>query len=143
MIEIQSNPARWLVELFFRDMAGDPYFPHSFDPDKRLENRNWRDEHWFIMQWNRIIGYGMVRGWNDKWNEKVVGLCIHPDERNRGWGRFLLCWLERLAKNRRLESLRIHVSDKNLQAYSLYKKMGYIFDGTKTEKGDLIGRKAL
>jgi len=55
----------------------------------------------------------------------------------------LLCWLERLAKNRRLESLRIHVSDKNLPAYSLYKKMGYKFDGTKTEKGDLIGRKAL
>ena len=129
---------------FFNLIRNEPYFqPHSFNISDWRDYRDFAGEYWVITLKGAIIAYGFIRGWGDAWPEKVVGLCVGPLHRGEGFGELMLRWLEKVASCRGLDSLRIHVCEDNLPAYSLYKKMGYIFDETKTEKGDLIGRKVL
>lgn len=144
MLEITNKFSVPRICNFFRAICKEEFFqPHPMDFEGWVETIKTSDEYWFITTTYDYLAYGFIRGWGDKWDEKVVGVCVHPDLRGKGFGELMLRWLEKVAWERGLKSLRIHVSEKNISALNLYKKLNYIFDGTKTDKGDLIGRKKI
>ena len=136
---------RVLLE-FFEKIKDEPYF-HPFcitaQFAKAVVDSENNDEFWFFYIDNFLTGYGFIRGWYDNWPEKVLGIVIEPEEREKGYGELFCRLLEFVAKKRGVENLRLHVNKNNTEAYNLYRKLGYLFSGGQTDKGDLIGRKDL
>ena len=84
-------------------------------------------------EYNEIVAFGMIRGWaeDEQWDEKVLGIWVNPLYRRRGCGRIMMQWLEFIARQRDLHSLRLHVDVNNTAALELYDNMGYIGTGKK------------
>jgi len=144
MIEITDKVSIFSLDKFFKLVGDEPFFqPHSFIVDEWMQGKRISNEYWWITKDAVILVYGFIRGWGDNWPEKVVGICVHPDFRRKGFGELMLRWLEKVAWDRGLKSLRIHVNYKNYPALNLYRKLGYMFLGDNTDKGDLVGRKRL
>ena len=76
------------------------------------------------------IGFGMIRGWDEKWDDKCLGVFISKEMRGLGFGEALCKELIRAGKNRGLDKLRIHVSPENTRALNLYNKLGFVVEGT-------------
>jgi len=81
----------------------------------------------------KVICFGMIRGWDkdEFWDEKVLGIWTDPEWRCQGYATIMMHWLEFIAKQRNLKSLRLHVDPKNKAGIALYNKMGYIDSGQK------------
>ena len=85
-----------------------------------------------------IVAVGeFIRDWNDPKNVYVVGLSVKTEKQNRGYGTLLLkSALERL-KEEGFSSVVLHVSESNLRALHIYKKLGFQNIGLrKNEYGD-------
>jgi ribosomal protein S18 acetylase RimI-like enzyme len=131
-----------LINDFIIDVRNDKFFPIkviSDSWDKYSHNiyiNFWNDDN------SKMIAFGMIRGWDEGWDEKVLGLIVHPDERGHGLGTFVIQELENEAREEGVTQLRLHVSPQNKTAINLYHKMGYHKDGTR-EDGEWIMRKEL
>jgi len=128
---------------FFSLIKDEPFFqPHSFDIIEWHDQIDEQGEYWWLEDEYKILAYGFIRGWREGWPEKVIGICSHPNLRGKGFGELMLRWLEKVAWDRGLEYLRIHVDRENKPAYNLYKKLGYQECGQR-ENDELIMRKEL
>ena len=86
---------------------------------------------------NKSIGFGMLRGWDEGWEDVCLGLVVHQNYRKQGCGSFLMKCLIDEAKRRKVSRIRLHVSPRNLPAIKLYKKLGFKQEGTRDD-GELI-----
>jgi ribosomal protein S18 acetylase RimI-like enzyme len=110
--------------------AGDKYFPQELmNIPEETGNIYLSDEY----------AFGMIRGWDEDWDDKVLGVIVAPDHRRKGYGEIMCRKLLATARKRGLERVRLHVDKDNEPAYSLYKKLGFQFDGTERANGELIG----
>jgi ribosomal-protein-alanine N-acetyltransferase len=135
-------PCKSLIDDFIIDVKNDKFFPIKVI----LDTYNKYSYNIYVYYWNKdsdkMIGFGMVRGWDEGWNEKVLGLIVHPDERSKGFGSFIMQNLEENVLERGINTIRLHVNPENRAAVRLYLKRGYHIDGSR-EDGELIMRKEL
>lgn len=59
----------------------------------------------------------------------VHRLMVHPNNEGRGIAQNLVGYIERLAKEKQYDSIRLDVYANNLRAVSFYKKLGYEVTG--------------
>ncbi|MEM0490610.1 MAG: ribosomal protein S18-alanine N-acetyltransferase [Ignisphaera sp.] len=74
---------------------------------------------------SNIIGYvaGIVR--KDNFGH-IISLCIHPTYRRKGLGKQLVAYIEKVFKESfNVCQYRLEVRTSNIEAISLYKKLGY------------------
>jgi len=88
-----------------------------------------------------------VVGWCDIWRSPrpglghsgVLGVGLLPDYRDRGIGRRLIEETLRAARRAKLERIELEVYPDNLRAIGLYRKLGFVTEGTKRRASKLEG----
>ena len=83
-----------------------------------------------------VVGYGMLRGWDEGYAIPSLGIAVHPAWRGRGVARALMTAMHGVARRLRAPSIRLKVSPDNVAAVSLYRDLGYEFTGE--EHGQLV-----
>lgn len=135
------------LKLFFQDMkgSGDEVFfsPHPTDENSinRIASYNGKDLYYLLIEGENVIGYGLLRGWDEGYQIPSLGLAIHPSARGRGLGKMLMDFLHLLAFRRGASKVRLRVRANNAKAISLYKSLGYAFEEDTNQAGFLIGFK--
>lgn len=121
--------------------AGDGVFfhPHPLTPAGAIERVGYHgiDLYYAVLEGDRILAYGMLRGWDEGYDIPSLGIAVHPSERGRGLGEFLMRFLAKAARRRGATSVRLTVDESNLRAIALYRRLGYDFQAFKT--GSLLG----
>ncbi len=84
-----------------------------------------------------VLGYGMLRGWDDGWKIPSLGIALDPRIRGNGTGEMLMHFLHAAARRRGATKVRLKVYPDNRTAIALYKKLGYVF--ATEEAGQLVG----
>jgi ribosomal-protein-alanine N-acetyltransferase len=78
---------------------------------------------WVLEQDDRIIGYGVMSIGADE--AHLLNICIHPDYRGQGYGRFLLEELLQFAKQQWVTIIFLEVRSSNQIAMNLYFQVGF------------------
>ena len=115
------------------------FYPHPFSSDEALRICSYvgRDMYFGLFRDGHIVGYGMLRGWDEGYDIPSLGIVIHPDERGKGMGEYMMLKLHGAAKQKGAKEVRLKVYPDNSAAIQLYKKLGYVFRGF--EQGQMIG----
>jgi len=148
-LEVVRLAPQWQegLQRFFQDLkeSGDDVFfsPHPADDDSihRITDLNGRDLYYLLVEEGRVLGYGMLRGWDEGYQIPSLGLAIHPSARGQGLGKMLMDFLHLLAFRRGASKVRLRVRANNEKAISLYKSLGYAFEANTNEAGFLVGFK--
>ena len=90
------------------------------------------------MEVNKVIGYGMLRGWDEGYEVPFLGVAISPRKRGKGAGKLLIRFLHDVARNKKAQIIRLKVYKNNEVAIKMYKSLGYKFDDWNDNK-QLIG----
>lgn len=135
------------LQQFFQDLkkTGDDVFfsPHPVDDDaiRRIAHLDGSDMYYLLVEEGRVLGYGMLRGWDEGYQIPSLGLAIHPSARAQGLGRMFMNFLHLLATRRGAGKVRLRVRANNEKAISLYKSLGYAFEDDASQAGFLLGFK--
>lgn len=107
-----------------------------------LCNYEGQDLYLAAVQNREVIGYGMLRGWDAGYEIPSLGIIIAPEARGTGLGALLMHYMHHLAKLQGAARVRLKVYPENQQALSMYRKLGYVFDGT-LDQNQFVGYCAL
>lgn len=130
------------LAAFFADLAaaGDDRFfhPHPFTAAEaaRLCVYAGRDLYYAAVA-DRVLAYGMLRGWDEGYQVPSLGIAVHPAARGTGVARAFMHFLHAAAAARRAPRVRLKVYPGNTAAKKLYDRLGYAFDGESN--GQLVG----
>lgn len=80
-------------------------------------------ESWLLEQAEQIISYGVMS--TGAGEAHILNLCVHPQERQRGYGRLLLTHLLKLAQQQQVEMVFLEVRSSNQTAVNLYLQLGF------------------
>jgi ribosomal protein S18 acetylase RimI-like enzyme len=120
------------LELFFISVIkarDDRFFhPHGFGRDDADRVCHYRgdDKYYAMFSENKIIAYGMLRGWDDGYEVPSLGIIIGRDARGLGLGRTFMLFLHSAAKMSGAKSIRLKVHKDNDRAIFLYESLGYV-----------------
>jgi ribosomal protein S18 acetylase RimI-like enzyme len=81
-----------------------------------------------------VIGYGMLRGWNQGFDIPSLGIALLPEDRGKGLGKLLMLYLHYLAKSAGSSRVRLKVYPTNQHALALYRSLGYSFEPEKEDQ---------
>ena len=119
------------------------FSPHSFgeaELDQRVHYRG-RDLYYVMVQGARVLGYGMLRGWDEGFAIPSLGIAIHPQVRSLGLGTLMMHFLHSAAHLAGASRVRLRVHRNNGRALDLYRRLGYSFG--QLEGSHYIGFKDL
>lgn len=150
-IELVRLVPKWRDELtlFFKDMNASIdaafFIPHHTDAESIYEiaNLSGSDLYYLLLVNQKILGYGLLRGWDEGYEIPSLGVAIHPSARGIGLGELLISFLHALAIQRGAKKIRLRVMRSNFKAINLYHKLGYVFDDSALAQDYLIGFKIL
>ncbi len=135
----EAGLARFFAHL--RDSGEEKRFhPHPFSPQAARERCSYtgNDVYCIAVVRDDVLGYGMLRGWDDGYATPSLGIAVHADARGTGLGRALMLYLHAEAKRRGAERIRLKVYPDNAAAVNLYRSLGYEF-ADPLEHGQLVG----
>lgn len=122
----------------------DDFSPHPFDRDNAVRVCSYKgDDLYFGLLRNRVemIGYFMLRGWDEGYEIPAIGLCVLDAYQGIGLGRLIMNHLEAHAQLNGASKVMLKVTKQNKTAINLYESQG--FDFTEHDDKYLIGYKAL
>ncbi len=121
----------------FEGLAGDPasihFHPHPLTraEARRIADRvDIRDDVYYVAVDGdrRIVGYGMLRGWDEGYAVPSFGVAVAVDRRGAGIGRQLLRWAIEAARERGAERMILKVHVTNVGARHVYETEGFLFE---------------
>jgi [ribosomal protein S18]-alanine N-acetyltransferase len=150
-IECVRLTAEWVTPLakFLGDLEiqRDTYFfaPHSGSEAfiGALCEGPKLDLFYLLVLGREVMGYGLLRGWDEGFEIPSLGIAIHPTARGRGLGELLMHFLHTAASVRGSRFVRLRVRANNSVAIGLYIKMGYEFEPDESPDGFLTGLRPL
>jgi [ribosomal protein S18]-alanine N-acetyltransferase len=113
------------------DNGDNAYFsPHPFTEETiiKIISHMIKDQYYVLMKGSKVIGYGMLRGWDSGYDVPSAGIAIHPLFRSIGFGRILMNYLHVVAKYLGSKKIMLRVHPANHKAFNFYKSLGYIFE---------------
>jgi ribosomal-protein-alanine N-acetyltransferase len=115
------------------------FHPHPFTHDalEKITQTVRRDLYYILAEGEDVLGYGMLRGWDEGYEIPSLGIAIHPGARNAGLGKFFMQFLSAAAKRRGATRVRLRVKSGNTRAVKLYEDLGY--DLRPEKDGYLVG----
>ena len=131
-----------LVEFFraLKRAGDDKYFhPHPLTDEeaKRRAHYSGKDLYYVLVEGDKVLGYGILRGWDEGYEVPGLGIVIHPAVRGMGLGKLLMHFLHAAARRRGASKIRLKVYPDNGIAIRLYEGLGYTFQAE--EGGQLVG----
>jgi len=121
------------------DGDGNFFYPHPLTPEeaRKLCRYSGLDQYFVATINGRILGYGMLRGWEEGYTIPSLGLATHPDARSQGLGEFLMRGLIQQAQNRGATQLRLTVDAGRERFINFFVRHGFVFSPLKP--GRLLG----
>jgi [ribosomal protein S18]-alanine N-acetyltransferase len=125
-----------LTELF-ADIDETFFRPHPFTAEEadRLCNYSGRDLYVLLIDGDRPVAYGMLRGWDEEFDTPYLGIAVRSDSQGHGYGRLMMAHLHTAARERGAERVRLRVHPDNVRARHLYETLGYEYLGE--DRGEL------
>lgn len=104
--------------------------PHPFTQEhlELLCAPDKRDLHYLLANESAVLGYGLLRGWDEGYPTPSLGIAVHPAQRHLGCGATLMRFLHCAARVRNAERVRLRVHEDNLAAIAMYRRFGYQFE---------------
>lgn len=141
----------WIEPLatFFSELGknGDTkYFcphPASSQALSELANKFKQDLYYLLVDGEKVLGYGLLRGWDEGYEIPSLGIAIHPDARNMGLGTTLMHFLHAAALRKGATKVRLRVHKHNRKAMAMYEGFGYSFAQGQSDGNYLVGIKRL
>lgn len=129
------------------DRAGESrqFHPHPFARDhlETLCDKRRQDLYYVLATGDVVVGYGLLRGWDEGYTVPSLGLAVHPEHRRAGHGLVLMHFLHSAARVRGASRVRLRVRAGNDTAIGLYRAVGYQFEPTTDSDGLLVAYKSL
>lgn len=119
-----------LAEVFAH--IDDTFFrPHPFTREeaRRIAGRGGHNLFALLIDGDRAVAYGMLRGWDDGYPTPSLGIAVRTDCQGRGLGRIMMEHLHRAALARGASTVRLRVHPDNTRARRLYETLGYRYGG--------------
>jgi CheY-like chemotaxis protein len=115
------------------------FHPHPFTDEgvAQITAYQGRDLYYALLDGPTMLGYGLLRGWDEGYEVPSLGIAIHPDARGLGLGQLLMRFLHAAARVRGAARVRLRVYPDNRRAVHLYESLGYEFSAP--EGGYLVG----
>jgi GNAT superfamily N-acetyltransferase len=101
------------------------------------------DRYWAIYVEDELAGLFMLRGFDAGYSAPSFGMMVKRAFRGAGLGRLALQYAETWCRLKKVDSLMLTVSQDNRRALALYESCGFVRDGERSLKGNLICRKRL
>jgi [ribosomal protein S18]-alanine N-acetyltransferase len=145
-LEIRRLTTDWKESLlvFFRALEevgnSDFFQPHPFTDEgvEQILRNTRRDLYYVLIEGTEVLGYGMLRGWDEGYETPSLGIAIHPRARGKGLGRAFMHFLGAAAICRGAQRVRLRVKPQNARAAKLYESLGYEFR-SEEDGGYLVG----
>lgn len=117
-----------IVNTLWEKIKDEPFFKPFASAQALSNEMESNNIHVTICVKEDIIAFGMLRGFAENWEEKVLGIWVDKAWRCRGIGTKVIGCLELEAMCRGIKSIRLHVDPFN-PAKRLYERLGYKFEG--------------
>jgi ribosomal-protein-alanine N-acetyltransferase len=117
-----------------RSRGVDEFFhPHPFTAQAARERAAYAgdDLYFGLFEDGAMLGYGMLRGWDEGYEIPSLGIVVHPDSQGQGLGRLLMTFLKAAAMRRGAKQIRLRVYPDNHTAVKLYRALGYELSAEK------------
>jgi len=132
-LEFRKLSHEWerpLLEFFdiLRQHSLERFFaPHRLDAQMAFELSRYvgDDLYAVLVEGDRVLGYGMLRGWDAGYEDPSLGIAIHPSEQGNGLGRLVMSHLHVAAIRRGARRIRLRVHKDNKTAIALYRSLDY------------------
>jgi ribosomal protein S18 acetylase RimI-like enzyme len=143
LVRLRPDHVAALVEMLGAVAQHDAlhhFSPHGFDADcvTALCSNVRKDLYYVLTSDASVIGYGLLRGWEEGFDTPSLGIAIHPSYRGNGHGRMLMGFLHSAARARGAEQVRLRVHASNTSAVALYRQFGYRFETPADSQGLLV-----
>jgi ribosomal-protein-alanine N-acetyltransferase len=131
-----------LGEFFVRlKRAGDDrhFHPHQFTSEQArlIAHYTGQDLYYVLVADAQVLGYGMLRGWDEGYEVPSLGIALAPAWRDMGIGSVFMAMLHMAARVRGVKRVRLKVHKDNGRAIELYTRLGYQF--VSEEAGQQVG----
>lgn len=134
-----TSALKHLFNEIAHDSQAEHFHPHPFTEEyvKKITEYQGLDIYLGAFEHGRLIGYGMLRGWDANYTVPSLGIYLAPLARGRGFSHPFMRELHRFAQEMGATKVRLKVYAKNTIAVDLYTKMGYSF--VSEEENQLVG----
>lgn len=134
---VGPRDAQTLAEIFM-DIDETFFRPHPFTESeaRQIANHVGRDTYAILLDGQRPVAYGMLRGWEEGYETPSLGIAVGTALQGRGLGRVMMTHLHAEARRRGAVRVRLRVHHDNLRARRLYESMGYMYAGE--DRGELV-----
>ena len=123
---------RAALSHLFDELAGLPevtqhFHPHAWDSATadRIAARTGRDVYLGWFEQGRMVGYAMLRGWDEGYERPSFGVAVLPEHSGRGIGSRLLRRCVEIARERGVATVMLKVHKDNERALSWYRSVGF------------------
>jgi ribosomal-protein-alanine N-acetyltransferase len=122
------------------DRTSEHFHPHPFTASEAHARANYAGQDLYALMTysGEVVGYGMLRGWDEGYSMPSLGIYIARPHRGTGASRVLMNYLQFAARLKGAKAVRLKVHEDNERAYRLYTSLGYRFYD-KPENGQLVG----
>jgi len=126
-------------EILVVSESNKTFHPHDFDKQTAYDivnQVNHSKDLYYVMDlgFDRIIAYGILRGWDEGYDIPSLGIAVHPDYRGLKLSKIFMEFLHTASKLRGATKVMLRVYKNNTVAKNLYEKLGYKFtDLTENE----------
>lgn len=103
------------------------FHPHPFDQvsARFICSYAGNDQYYGVLHQGVLVGYGMLRGWDEGFATPILGIYLLSETRGTGLAQLLMQHLNSVAKLYGAERVMLKVNRDNLPARRLYERMGY------------------
>ena len=144
-LEFRTMSEEWAVPLaeFFAELLANGedknFHPHplTLQAARRIAELRGRDLYFVVVEGKCVVGYGMLRGWDEGFETPSLGIALSSKVRGIGLGTAFMSFLHLNATRAGAKAIRLKVYSTNAAAVALYKKLGYAF--TKENAEEMVG----
>jgi ribosomal protein S18 acetylase RimI-like enzyme len=142
-IESLAPSDRRDLAAFFEALAGDPDTMRFFHPHPLtgayaemlcagVGQR--RDRYFLARRCGTVVGYSMLRGWDEGYAVPSFGVGIHPSARGMGLGQLLFQHAIAVCCDAGAPALRLSVYKANARAVHIYQKCAMVFQDKNADE---------
>lgn len=139
IFQLNLSLAEPVVDFFkcLKSSGDEQYFhPHPLTKEEAHKRVSYsgKDLYYVLMGDDKVLGYGMLRGWDEGYEIPSLGIAIRPSARGLGLGKLLMQFLHVAAHCKGAKRIRLKVYPDNTIAVKLYESLGYIFQNKEAEQ---------
>jgi glycosyltransferase involved in cell wall biosynthesis/ribosomal protein S18 acetylase RimI-like enzyme len=131
---IDSNEILKCLEEIRAEDTALHFEPHDFTIEavEKIKS-NSLDFFAFIQSNNKFVGYILLRGLQEGYEDYSLGIFVFKDYQGTGIAKKAMSYLEQISLDRGVKNLRLSVHPENFRAKNFYSKLGFVAYGLNDE----------